>query len=1584
MVVMLTSIFENCMLCLFMLCSFMQILQSMHTSCTFTHIILDEIHERSTDIDFTMLIVRQLAVKYPELKVVLMSATLQGNLFNEYFQQKLCKDVVASPVFVGMMRFPVTELCIDELDRLISHKEDQKQYDAMKKLQHQLKQFATDPSVLPLMEAEVSSFAQDVCVNLLISQPSPGDSILVFLPGTSDISDFYDYFHRKARNLYIRDRFRIFIFHNQAPREDQEEAFMEPIPGTATIILANRSAESSLTFPNLKMVVNFGVSKVAVYNTQQHVTRLTRRWCSHASCIQRAGRVGRVSEGIAIHLIPRAFYEELPRFNPPEIIDAPLSKTFLKAKDICCTLGMPLPSFLLSSVIQPPTLIQFEAALHDLANCGALVHSPHDKISENADTTLLGRFSASVPLDLSLCRLIFLGILFGCPLDGVVFAAAMSMYQDVFTLPTKRIMRELDLFCQSLARSTLTRMKFDDHCYSNPIMMRNMFIEWLKFKTSAKNYNSSRRQVANRFCKKYAVRVGRLLHFEAYVADIARCVMECAPSGSLLHLELDSLSKIESSWYGDPQLCDSSFFAEDGALKPSLRPTYNKYIPPALRGLHSQLRKSKFNTIHFCSSYKVLKALIAAASTTFLCGERACESHRPSCKLAAQRALKMMETEQFSVHRSLAMDLTELEDLDLWEEELDKTDKAALEKLFGSLPRGYRFPVQISTDEKMAIVHFQPCSLESSSHSLSLIASDIGISGGGDVASLPLEVEFYWRFGEQNAMWEIDNVNSRFPAPFHPCALMWYKLTEDRLKINSVSMNWRNPTAHLCLIDKPSMPCLAVASKLLSTSNVFSQLATNITLLPSGPEGLFILLAFQPSTSTVELLVDIEQKGVREIKINSLHIPCKEIDRLITSSRLDAINKLRTGISTVMTLPLSNRRIPLSNSLIKQIPKLLQNVLTTECGTPRQPTSLYADPKAYQGAYTDLANANTVNLMWETVSPGTLLKSNTPRSLSSTFGFPEYHCSILGTKPYSSKAMQHDCISPVTYSVTYTPTVAARILAKQVEQRCSNDSEAEPSSGSLQTIEAKGRCPKWRGDPVNVVTLGNRKMAQVWTGNEETKQDVSTIKEPNFAKHGQLKLEQEVVRYLQRNNKMEFFSELVVQRRINFLCTTYELSFDINFFHCRPDIFDVKEIKEDGETEGTSEPEFLIVLHPSRWDGDDDIEDGEKPLFTKSMQLIQLARSSASVRKEVDSQFSKPTSSKASKAEGQLASEVQGHIDRQVDQEPSGTDVAQENDDATLCTAIGAQESTKPQATIPGTNQEDSDKTLSENAIEHSHTDSTQPQDCTVATCSSAAPTPTGQNEDDLKSPSVAVNKSSILSNTGTAEIHTAIVNTTSKKESSKVPFEGCQEEAIKGSASSLNDLSSSQTSGSRRQENPALGACLPEHKEPPPPICSLPKTESKADSKPSFKRTKPSQPGTDEHLANYLMDVISTHGGVMRLAFLKQEYRLYHDKYWRYGTQPFLRKAFLASRPERFQFHKEESGMVFVRVVGTRHSSPMQDSRTTKKHSQVPVTAAPLPHSQHKEENMAPAASVEDMKLQHQDRETCKPASAIIVRQRR
>ena len=949
------------------------------TNCSYTHIILDEIHERSTEIDYALFITRKLAVKFPHLKIILISATLQGSLFTEYFRKLLGHGKVSDPYFVGIKRFPVKVFFIDQLDELVSPREDKEQHAAMTQLQILVSKLEENAVKLLPYAPEVTPFTEKVCMNLIISQPRPGDAVLIFHSGLGDINEFCNSLHKKLLKLGVRDRYRLFIFHPQVQSEDCNEAFLKSLK--RTIIVANRGVESSLTIPNLRLVINFGINKEMMYNSAKRISELSRQWCSRASCIQRGGRVGRVCEGTAVHLFTEEFYETLPDFGPPEIIRVPLAKTFLRAKDIGPQLGIPLPSRLLSMVIEPPSFVQFSTALHDLAEYGAIAHSPQQNISEKADVTLLGKFSLSLPLDLNLCRLVLLGILFGCPLDGIVIAAATAMYQDVFSRPMKVIINDLHRFCHSLNTSTFSRIRYDDGYYSNPIMILNMFIVWLKYKSTYPH--TTRRDLAMNFRK--AVSPGRLLHLEDFVGDIARCVANCIPHDTALYLELQTLSHISTEKKGDPVFGD---FPSQPVKKSC---------------------KGNTGLLHFCNNCVILKALIAAAAPDeILCGERACESSDPFSRKFAQECINLIENECFSLSHTLCMDLSKLN-----KKQMQETDEAAFEKLFRNFPTDFQLSVDTKVVKDVALLHFHPRPLLAPSKTAQSFAPKQRKSSTADISEIPPEVNFFWRFGEQNDRWEIDEVDAVFPAPSHPCALMWHRFDESKSQVDTVKLNFRNPTGFVCQYDKPSQPYFAVATGAFVSSGG-NILAPRLTVLPCMPTSLMTVLAFQHSTSTIQFLVN--KRAIMGIKLNSVEIPCTDVEKYISKDEIGVINQLRKAISNAMALPLNNGYIPLYNPAITRIPRLLQDLLSS------------CKPKPMASNSQALSIDNRVQgLVWEMVTPGKSLKNQ-----STKFSYyTEFRCSLVGSKPYAVKKVYHNQKFPPSILFrNYTQSVSAKLLAK--------------------------------------------------------------------------------------------------------------------------------------------------------------------------------------------------------------------------------------------------------------------------------------------------------------------------------------------------------------------------------------------------------------------------------------------------------------------------------------------------------------------------------------------------------------------------
>ena len=1023
----------------------LQALLETKEECHYTHIILDEVHERSIEIDFAMFLARRLADQFTELKIILMSATLQGKLFVEYFRQTLGPSRVSDPYFVGIRRFPVRDFFIDELSAMVSKKKDKVQLAAMKELRQLQGRLESDSTILSTM-AEVSPHAQEVCINLILSVPEPGQSVLIFLPGLSDIIDLQSAIMRRLKQLDVRQRYRVFVLHPQVPSEEQEEVFTQPQRGEANVIISTSISESSLTIPHLKLVIDFAIRRYMIYDPSTHTSKLTRRWCSKASCTQRAGRVGRTSPGAVIHLITREDYKKLPDFNLPDIISSPLSKTVLRAKQLVkreC--GVSLPSHLLSRLIEPPSLLQFEAALHDLVDIGALRAPRQLSTSEEEDTTFLGEFSVDVPLDLHLCRLILLGVFFGCPNDAVVLAAGLSMYQDIFTIPTRMIMEDMNQFCHSLARSTFSRLSLDKGCCSNPIMVRNMFLDWLRFADC--HWTDNRRYIANKFSSSYAVRVKRLLHFESQVADIARSVSKWLPFGTRARAELETLSRIDRERPCALTMCDNTYFTQEGpdSTKPplSLRPNSSRYVPPHLRNLTHHRAHKTSSSLHFCRDNLLLKVLITAASPSeIMLGERRCDSSRPNMRTLARRCVAIAKEADFPPAYTLAMNFSFV---NLLPEQSEQGKESMVRDLYKSFPSGFRCPVKVKLErkeEETVVVNFSPA--RGSGDAVTRIARDMGYRPNGvdsstvELSELPPELHLLCRISEGRGSWEVEDVKGVFPTPFHPSSIIWHMLDRERRLVNTTHLNYRNPTGLLCLFKKPDYPYLAIASRSFVNDHQVT-FSPNITLLPPSPHSLVMIVALQLSTSVTELLVDREKREVRGLRLNHNQIHCREIERYLSVEKLVAINHFRETLSRTLQLSTQNRKIPREQLESGDLQKALAALFSPSPAPETTDNTSQQEEKAEDPS-------DSSKMVWELITPGRLMAVT----------YPQLRCSLLGSTPFkeSPACSEEPAAASATPSppVQYQESTSTKLLMEMFDRiEMPDESDEEPTEVALSS-----------------------------------------------------------------------------------------------------------------------------------------------------------------------------------------------------------------------------------------------------------------------------------------------------------------------------------------------------------------------------------------------------------------------------------------------------------------------------------------------------------------------------------------------------
>ncbi|CAK0848611.1 unnamed protein product, partial [Prorocentrum cordatum] len=229
---------------------------------------------------------------------------------------------------------------------------------------------------------------ETLVVELVRALGCGGEGVLIFLPGIGEISELFDALsvlessepalggkggarqHRQSHCEY-----KIFVLHSTIPMDEQEAAFHQAPDNVCHVFLASNIAESSVTLPKVRVVIDFCLRRMLTHDRTRHgLNCLMTQWVSHASASQRSGRAGRVFPGVAIRLVPRAFYASvMPQYDPPEIEQAPLEKLYLHVKQLSHRLRERMPRIgalpprrLLEMTVQPPPSENIEEAVQIL------------------------------------------------------------------------------------------------------------------------------------------------------------------------------------------------------------------------------------------------------------------------------------------------------------------------------------------------------------------------------------------------------------------------------------------------------------------------------------------------------------------------------------------------------------------------------------------------------------------------------------------------------------------------------------------------------------------------------------------------------------------------------------------------------------------------------------------------------------------------------------------------------------------------------------------------------------------------------------------------------------------------------------------------------------------------------------------------------------------------------------------------------------------------------------------------------------------------------------------------------------------
>ncbi|XP_017888997.1 probable ATP-dependent RNA helicase DHX34 [Ceratina calcarata] len=434
-------------------------------------IVLDEVHERHLHGDFLLGIMKCIINQRQDLKLVLMSATINIELFSNYFSKEDVK-VIQVPGRLYPIQLLYRPVTIED----IRYKNDR---------------FNPSPYI-QIMQ--------------MIDQKYPADEkgdLLIFLSGMSEITAVVDAAkeYSQKKNNWI-----VLPLHSTLAISEQDKVFDYPPEGVRKCIVSTNIAETSITIDGIRFVADSGKVKEMSYDPTCKMQRLKEFWISKASAEQRKGRSGRTGPGVCYRLYSEEEYTALEKYSTPELQRVPLDSLLLQM------IAMGLPDARKFPFIEPPPAESIENSILSLKE--------HDALTDNEKITCIGKTLARLPVDITIGKMLIMGSIFHQVEPVLSLAAALSI-QTPFTNRAYR-----DSECET------SRKKLEsDH--GDPITLLNAFREWLEVKQQSSQECRGSGSSSKKWCRRRGLEEQRFYEMTKLRAQFKDLLQDCSLLKSL-------------------------------------------------------------------------------------------------------------------------------------------------------------------------------------------------------------------------------------------------------------------------------------------------------------------------------------------------------------------------------------------------------------------------------------------------------------------------------------------------------------------------------------------------------------------------------------------------------------------------------------------------------------------------------------------------------------------------------------------------------------------------------------------------------------------------------------------------------------------------------------------------------------------------------------------------------------------------------------------------------------------------------------------------------------------------------------------